>query len=189
MKEKSDSYSGSFWLWMKTNGKIIVILSLLLIVSISMNVFVFSSSDTRVIYSLNERRNDQELIRLINDADKYVYFAIYFFTKEDIADALIRAKNRGVIVRGIMDAKASLDSNRKVKEKLENAGIHVETQKHQDGIMHIKTLITEDAYASGSYNWTQAATEANDEVLEIGNDRSIHRQYLSIIKNLLIKNE
>ncbi|MBU6231213.1 MAG: hypothetical protein KGI45_02530 [Patescibacteria group bacterium] len=147
-----------------------------------------SVSDTKVVYSLDLRQNDREIIRLLNEADKYAYFAIYYFTRGDIADALVRAKERGIDVRGITDAAASLDSNKAVVQKLRAAGIPVETQKHQDGIMHIKALVTDKAYASGSYNWTDQATEANDEVLEIGTDRNVHDQYLEIIKRLLTNN-
>lgn len=143
----------------------------------------------RVIYSLDKRANDQEIVRLINEADKYAYFGIYYFTERDIADALIRAKNRGVIVRGITDAAASLGSNKTVMEMLLAAGVPVETQKHEDGIMHMKVLVTDKAYASGSYNWTASATEANDEVLEIGTDPAVRGRYLDIIKRVLAKNQ
>ena len=146
-------------------------------------------SEFRVVYSLDERHNDQEIIRLINTADRYVYFAIYYFTKDDIAQALIRAKQRGLVVWGIMDAAASGDSNKKILEALRAAGVSIETQKHLDGIMHIKALVSDKAYASGSYNWTDAATESNDEVLEIGTNASVHDQYVSIIKKILIKNQ
>lgn len=146
-------------------------------------------SKFRVVYSLDHRDTDQEIIHLINGADRYVYFAIYYFSKTDIAYALIRAQKRGVTVWGITDAVASLDSNKNVMDILRAAGVPVETQKHQDGIMHIKAMVTDKAYASGSYNWTDSATESNDEVLEIGTDKSVHDQYLSIIKKVLIANQ
>ena len=146
-------------------------------------------SQFRVVYSLDRRANNQEIIRLINEADKYVYFAIYYFSEKSIADALVRAKERGVAVRGINDRDASQDANKSVDTELSAAGIPVEVQKHEDGIMHIKALVTDKAYASGSYNWTTAATESNDEILEIGTDRSVHDQYLAIIKKVLAANQ
>jgi phosphatidylserine/phosphatidylglycerophosphate/cardiolipin synthase-like enzyme len=146
-------------------------------------------SSFKVVYSLDKRDTDSEIIRLINEADRYVYFAIYYFTKTDIAEALIRAKQRGVVVWGITDAAASLDSNKNVMDILHAADITVETQKHQDGIMHIKALVTDKAYASGSYNWTEPATDANDEILEIGTDQSVRDQYLAIIQKVLITNQ
>lgn len=146
-------------------------------------------SKFRVVYSLDHRNADQEIVRLINSANHYVYFAIYYFTKTDIAEALIRAEKRGVTVWGITDAAASLDSNKNIVDMLRVAGIPIETQRHQDGIMHMKAIVTDGAYASGSYNWTASATEANDEVLEIGTDKSVHDQYFAIIKKVLIANQ
>lgn len=148
-----------------------------------------AESGFRVVYSLDRRANDQEIVRMINSADRYAYFAIYYFTKQDIAAALIRAKQRGVAVWGITDAAASQDSNRQIVAKLRAAGVAIETQKHQDGIMHMKALVTDKGYASGSYNWTDAATEANDEVLEIGTNAAVRDQYLEIIKKVLVKNQ
>lgn len=154
--------------------------------------FVVSSFHTgtqfRVVYSLDKKQNDQEIVKLINDADKYVYFAIYFFTKNEIASALIRAKKRGLVVWGITDAGASLDSNKNIVEELRSAGIAVEVQKRKEGIMHLKTVVTDKAYASGSYNWTKSATVSNDEILEIGTNESVRKQYLKIIQRLLVDN-
>jgi phosphatidylserine/phosphatidylglycerophosphate/cardiolipin synthase-like enzyme len=157
-------------------------------------VVVFSAhaeigSEFKVVYSLDHRDTDQEIVKLVNNANHYVYFAIYYFSKENIAEALIRAKQRGLDVRGITDAAASLDANRQVVAELRAAGVPLETQKHLDGIMHMKALVTDKAYASGSFNWTGAATEANDEVLEIGTNASVRDQYLSIIKKVLLKNQ
>ncbi len=149
----------------------------------------YYNSQFKVIYSLDHKQNDKEIVRLINDADKYVYFAIYYFNKKDIADALIQAKKRGLVVWGINDRDASTGSNKNVVQELKSAGITVETQKHNEGIMHMKVLVTDKAYASGSYNWTASATTMNDEVLEIGTNESVRKQYLWIVKRVLVENE
>jgi len=149
----------------------------------------YYNSQTRVLYSLDARQNDQEIVKLIDNAHQYAYFAVYTFTKDDIADALIRAKKRGVVVWGITDrdqAASSFESP--LVARLEAAGIPVETQKHMDGIMHVKALVTENAYASGSYNWTESATVANDEVLEIGTNPYVHKYYFEIVKKILLAN-
>ena len=149
----------------------------------------YYNSQFEVYYSLDQKQNDKEIISVIDGAREYVYFAVYFFTKENIADALIRAKERGLIVWGIVDREASQSSNKAIVEKLRNAGIAVETQKHPDGIMHIKVVVTDKAYASGSYNWTSSATLANDEVLEVGTNTALHDKYFLILKKLLLENQ
>ncbi|HEX8947281.1 MAG TPA: hypothetical protein VF829_03660, partial [Candidatus Paceibacterota bacterium] len=57
-----------------------------------------ADGSVRVLYSLDQKQNDQALIALIDDAQQHVYFAIYEFTLDDVADALVRAKERGVDV-------------------------------------------------------------------------------------------
>jgi phosphatidylserine/phosphatidylglycerophosphate/cardiolipin synthase-like enzyme len=144
----------------------------------------------KILYSLDKKQNDQAVVRLIDGAGEYVYFAIYEFTKENIADALIRAKRRGLIVSGIMDADQSRDgAQASIVKKLESAGIPIEFQKHKPGIMHIKMLVTEHAYALGSYNWTGSATVANDEILEIGTAEPLREQYLGIVNEVLAANQ
>lgn len=146
-------------------------------------------TNTRVVYSLDKMQNDQEIISVINGAQKYIYFAIYMFTKSNIADALIDAKNRGVKVEGITDRANSTDPFEKpIIQKLQSAGINIETEKHQDGIMHIKAIVSEKDFASGSYNWTASATVSNDEVLETGTDENLRSQYENILKKILAVN-
>ncbi|MFA6295407.1 MAG: phospholipase D-like domain-containing protein [Candidatus Paceibacterota bacterium] len=167
---------------------VIALITISLIVTTVLITTSYYNSQFKVVYSLDRRENDQEIIRLINKADEYVYFAIYFFTKDNIAEALIRAKERGLIVQGITDAGASKDSNKNIVEKLQKKGIVVKTQKHPDGIMHMKVLVTDKAYASGSYNWTASATNVNDEVLEVSTSNSLRKKYLEIIKKVLSVN-
>ncbi len=147
-----------------------------------------AANSVRVIYSLDQKKNDQELIALINEAEDYIYFAIYTFTLPSIADALVNAKKRGVDVRGIVDSKQSSNSyGAPIIKTLLDGGVSVVTEKHAsgNGIMHLKTLITESAYATGSYNWTKSATIINDEVLEIGTDPALRQVYENILKRLL----
>ena len=144
----------------------------------------------QIFYSLDQKRNDEEIVRLIDLSEKYAYFAIYTFTKQNIADALVRAKERGVEVRGIIDRDQGASSfGRPIVATLEAGGISVEKQIHVKGIMHIKALVTEKAYAIGSYNWTQAATISNDEVLEIGRDPATHDTYRDVLLKVFEANK
>lgn len=143
---------------------------------------------TRVVYSLDQKQNDKEIIALINGAKSHIYFAIYTFTLPSIADALIEAKKRGIDVRGVMDSGQSSNSyGTPITDKLRAAGISVVTEKHPtgNGIMHIKALVTDSAYAIGSYNWTSSATNINDEILEIGTDPALRQTYENILTKLL----
>ncbi len=146
-----------------------------------------AKGSTRVLYSLDQKQNDKELIALINAAKSHIYFAIYTFTLKDVADALVAAKKRGVDVRGVVDSgQAASSYGMPIVQELVAAGIPVETEKHADGngIMHIKALVTDSTYALGSYNWTGSATNVNDELLEIGTDPSLRQTYENILMKL-----
>jgi hypothetical protein len=140
-----------------------------------------------VIYSLDEKRNDEEIIALIDAAKTHIYFAMYEFTLHNIADALVAAKRRGVEVQGLVDAGESANSyDQPIMQELVGAGIPIEVQKHEggSGIMHIKAIVTDSAYALGSYNWTSSATNVNDEILEIGTHPELRQTYENILKKL-----
>jgi len=57
------------------------------------------------------------------------------------------------------------------------------------GIMHAKIIVTDSAYALGSYNWTASATLYNDEVLEVGTDEGLREQWLDVVKKILRHNQ
>jgi phosphatidylserine/phosphatidylglycerophosphate/cardiolipin synthase-like enzyme len=135
-------------------------------------------AQTKVFYSQTSQ-SDEEIIKTIQNAHQYIYFAVYTLTKSNIVDALIAAKLRGVEIQGILDYKQSLIPQEKpLIKKLIKYRIKPKIPFKPSGLMHIKMLVTENAYASGSFNWTTSATKYNDEVLEIGSVKSIHDQYL-----------
>ncbi len=140
------------------------------------------------VYYNQERELNKEIINVVRDADQFVYFAVYTFTRADIKDALLAAKQRGLKVIGLTDKDQyqKLDSQQKIIDELKKAGIPVYTQDHS-GIMHLKVVVTEKAYASGSYNWTAAATNLNDEVLEVGHDESLRTVFQNILEEMFAK--
>lgn len=138
------------------------------------------------VYYNQDHKVNTEVTRTIQEADKFVYFAIYTFTREDIRDALLGAKHRGLEVRGIMDKKQSegLADQRAIVRELREAGIEIVLNDH-NYIMHLKTLVTDKGYVSGSYNWTASGTNLNDEIIEVGKDEDIRKQYEQTIKSII----
>ncbi|MDR3642075.1 MAG: phospholipase D-like domain-containing protein [Candidatus Doudnabacteria bacterium] len=140
------------------------------------------------VYYNQDRPLNLEVINAVKDADKFVYFAVYTFTRQDIASAILGAKYRGLDVVGITDRNQyqAASGQKELINSLRNAGIPVYEQDGS-GIMHIKALVTEKGYLSGSYNWTTAATDINDEVLEVGADPEIRLKYQNILEELFKK--
>lgn len=147
----------------------------------------FAERQVKVFYNHDTRANDQ-VINTIQDADKFVYFAVYTFTRDDIKDALLAAKHRGLTVSGIVDKKQTqqVETQRSIVNELQKAGIPVTFNDH-NYIMHLKAVVTDKGYVSGSYNWTAAATDHNDEIIEVGRDETIRSQYESTLKEIISK--
>ncbi len=140
------------------------------------------------VYYNHDHALNKEIIDVIQDADKFVYFSIYTFTRQDIKDALLGAKYRGLKVVGLTDRNQidGASGQKEIIKALKEADIKI-YERNVDGIMHTKAVVTDKAYASGSYNWTTSATNINDEVLEVGRDENIRTQYQNILEELFQK--
>jgi phosphatidylserine/phosphatidylglycerophosphate/cardiolipin synthase-like enzyme len=102
------------------------------------------------------------LIELIDGARSRVDFLAFTFTSDPLAEALIRAAERGVTVRGVIErdqaGAAGTDYDR-----MRQAGIDVRLDSSA-GTMHHKLLLIDGrVLATGSYNFTRSAEESNDE--------------------------
>jgi phosphatidylserine/phosphatidylglycerophosphate/cardiolipin synthase-like enzyme len=106
------------------------------------------------------------LIKQIDGAKKSIKVMAYGFTATNLAEALVRAKRRGVDVGLIQDEK-SAQNNRETLPILLAAGIDVRSDgKH--AIQHNKVmLIDDDIVITGSYNFTKSAEKRNAENIMI----------------------
>lgn len=106
----------------------------------------------------------QELIR---SAKKSIKVAMYTFTRQDLAQALVRAQHRGVKVEVIIDESSGNGASAKIVELLAKEGIKAHlTREH--GLMHNKfMLIDDEILVHGSANWTKAAFKQNDDYIMV----------------------
>jgi len=106
----------------------------------------------------------EEIIRQIDNAQEYIDIAIYSFTYEPIAGAIIRAKRRGVKIRILMDRRQAQGEHSVYQFLLHN---DIETiQDRRSGYMHNNIAIMDGRILfTGSYNWSKSAEETNQENL------------------------
>lgn len=128
------------------------------------------------------------LIDLINKEQKSINIAVFSFTNGGIADALIDAHNRGVTVMVLIDNSGLQDRFNKI-ERLHKAGIKVRVYKQVNtkGLfadkMHNKfalfgnNLLNKSLVWTGSFNFTKAATQSNQENVVILDDRDIVERF------------
>lgn len=125
-----------------------------------------------------DQHPEEKLINLIASAKQTLDIAIYSFTKEEIAQAIIDAHKRGVAVRVITDHDSSSNKSQKANlKKVSQAGIPIKEDSHS-GLMHLKiTIADKETVTTGSYNYTNAASTKNDEVLLIIHDKKMAEQW------------
>ena len=104
------------------------------------------------------------IIKEIESAQSTIDIAIYSFTRDEIANALIAAKARGVSIRILADRSEANGTGSDIA-RLEGAGIPLKrTNGGGGGILHDKFAIFDGrVLLTGSYNWSTNAEENNDE--------------------------
>ncbi len=127
-----------------------------------------------VYFSPNGGCEDQVLY-WISRANSTIEILIYSFTLDSIGDALIQARNRGVQVQVVFET--SQISQYSKYQNLKGAGIDVRNDTNS-GLMHDKIMVI-DGYIvlTGSFNYSDAAENTNNENLLIINSTIIATTY------------
>jgi phosphatidylserine/phosphatidylglycerophosphate/cardiolipin synthase-like enzyme len=116
-------------------------------------------------------RCSAQIVREIDNAQKEIFVAVYAFTSDDLANALVQAKKRGVTVQVIIDREFDAVNDRSKGKLLEGQRIPVRRASglradKENGLMHQKfAVIDRQLVFSGSYNWTHSADRFNHENL------------------------
>ena len=114
------------------------------------------------------------ILREIEQAKKELLVAVYAFTNDELAGALVNAKKRGVAVQVVIDRDFDVrndnskgkffDGNKIPLRRL--SGAKSKSQERDAGLMHQKfAVIDRKTIFTGSYNWTHSAENSNDENL------------------------
>ncbi len=100
------------------------------------------------------------IISEINKAQSSIDIAIYNFTTDEIRDALVAARNRGVAIRIVADSSRADGTGSEVGY-LESLGFSLKRSSGVDGgMMYNKYMIIDGrVLLTGSYNWSANAEE------------------------------
>jgi len=155
----------------------------LLIISL---LFIFSFNvlaEVEVYFSLYD---DPEsiIIKNIDDAKEFISIAMYTFTDREIAQAIIRAKDRGVDIKIYLD-RSQVNAEYSKSRYFVNNGIEGIRISSNNYIMHNKFAVIDNKIViTGSYNWTASAGERSDENLLVIDDKNIIEKYQNQFNNL-----
>lgn len=129
----------------------------------------------------------EELIAAVNAADESIQFGIFFFTDDDLRDAMLGKWNEGVAISGIWD-NLGASNQYSDDETLCAAGIPIKIENF-GGKMHNKFLIIDASGSNptvitGSMNWSASGGEDNDENTVIIRDAAVAQAYLTAYQEL-----
>ena len=155
--------------YFKTKTKLTLIT--LTIIILTLILCLSSFAKTEVYFSLSE--NPQKaIIKNINQAETYINIAMYTFTDQEIALSLANAQKRGVKVRVYLD-RSQIESTYSISRLLVQKGIKVRISSNNYIMHHKFAIIDNRLLLTGSYNWTFAANNKNEENLMIIDDPEI----------------
>ncbi len=106
-----------------------------------------------------------QVVHWIDRANETLHVLIYSFTNDAIGDAVVRAYQRGVEIKVVFEE--SQVSTYSEYWKLQAIGVLIRNDTNS-GLMHHKTAIIDGSVIlSGSFNWSAAAEDRNNENLMI----------------------
>ena len=124
-----------------------------------------------------------KIIESILSATKDIRIAMAFFTDREIANELLKSRDKGVNVSVIL---AKDINNENIKGLLSSKCKVYIHKANGRGIMHHKfCLIDNSLLLHGSYNYTYNALNNNEESLNLTDSNNLVTEYSIIFENLL----
>lgn len=126
------------------------------------------------------------LLECLNTAQTKISIAMFTLTHPQIAEALIRAKKRGVTVSIAVDYFTAKGASKKALETMQKEGIEILNSQGRQLLHHKWAVIDENILIMGSANWTKAAFSRNqDFLLFLSPLNPNQKQFLNRIWNII----
>ena len=135
--------------------------------------------ETRVdIYFSPDDHVLNTLYNLVSDAEESIYFLAFSFTSNELGQIVREKAEAGLDVKGVMDDEQIASNTGTEFDPFRQAGLDVLIDGI-DGLMHHKVfIIDEKIVVTGSYNFSKAAEEKNDENIIIMYNEKIAEQFI-----------
>ncbi len=120
----------------------------------------------------------QHILEALDNASQSIYFAAFTFTRDDFSQVLVEKANAGVAVRGVYETRQVNAGSDESYNLLSGAGLQVLLDGNQYTMHHKFFVIDNQIVVTGSYNFTKAAEDSNDENVLIIHSPEIAQAYL-----------
>ncbi|MBT8494080.1 MAG: endonuclease [Deltaproteobacteria bacterium] len=112
------------------------------------------------------------LVRLLRNASKAIDICVFTITDDRLAEAIMQAHERGVVVRIITDNDKAEDRGSDIY-RMGQAGVRVRVDLSEHHMHHKFAIFDRRTLVTGSYNWTRSAAEYNRENLVVSDDAKL----------------
>jgi len=152
-------------------------LSYCLLLSICILQASFASAETEAIFS-PERSIKEILLKEVESTTSTIDLAVREITFPEMANALLKAKGRGVKVRVIADSKQAKMKSSQITTLI-HQGIPVKVLRGKDyGVMNHRFVILDGKkVVTGSFDWSEASEKWNYENILIIKDSDVVASY------------
>ncbi len=157
------------------NKTLTVACAIFLLSLIPLLVFADNADNAKVLFSPNGGCQ-QAIVNEIGRATKSIDIAMYYLTSREIAQELVKAKERGVTIRIFLDQNQENASYSKSRYLIKRS---IEVRFYIGKVlMHNKfAIIDNKVLITGSFNWTPTADKENQENLLILTDKDLIKKY------------
>jgi len=132
--------------------------------------------DIQVFFSPNGG-GQQAIVKEIGRAKSEILVAMYFLTERDISWTLVKAKERGLKVKVVLDQGQRTQKYAKGRF-LSKKGVPVRYEYKSSGLLHDKFAVIDNRIViTGSFNWTASAELRNNENLLVIFSPDLARKY------------
>jgi len=125
----------------------------------------------------------RRIIELIEHPHTKIDICVFTITFDRIAEAIVRAHQRGAAVRLITDREKVADLGSDIY-KLQMAGVDVRPDRSRHHMHHKFALFDDRMLVTGSFNWTRAAALDNDENLIVTADPNLVNAFARAFERL-----
>lgn len=154
-------------------NEIIFLIMGILIGSIVTMILISNKENSKVETIFSPEEGDK-ILQEIRSANQSIEIEMFVFSSQEAYEELIKAKNRGVEIRVILEKRDSGGSNERMVEKLKEEGIDARFATYEYKLTHAKIIIIDGKIVIvGSHNLTKPALTENREASIILRDSII----------------
>ena len=117
------------------------------------------------------------IVSALRSAENEIVLMAFSLTSDAIGDALIEQAERGIEVRGVLE-RTQANNPGSEYNRLVEAGLDVYLDANPDNMHHKAMVIDGETVLTGSYNFSRAASEVNDENTLLIQDRQVAADFL-----------